>query len=425
MTELVKPPTVDYSPHPTSATSVGYNPFDHGFAQNPYAFYATARRDAPVCYSPLHDVWVVSGYDEIVAVARDPILFSSADNLSFPFPLPAPVEAVMKEGFYPIASGLFNNDPPGHTRARALAMTAFTPARVASMEQTIRALAHSLVDAFVKEGHAELMSQFAHPLPMTVIADLISLPRKDMAQVKAWHDDFMTLFTPDLPLEKQFSCARSLVAYQHYYAALIEERRVDPRDDLTTALVQARLEDTKPFTTEEMVSQLILLLSAGHETTTSLIGTMLRLLLENPEQWRALGENPSLATAAIDESLRFEAPVQMEPRTTTAPAELGGVTIPRGARLHIYYGSANRDSAAFKDPDRFDIHRSKPQRHLAFGHGIHFCIGAGLARLEGRLALEVLRERLPNLRLAPGFAVEYSPSFFFRQPNRIDIVWDS
>ena len=177
VTELAKPPMVDDSPHPTSVTGAGYRPFDHDFAQNPYAFYATARRDAPVCYSPLHDVWLVTGHDELVAVARDPILFSSADNLSFPFQLPAPVQAVMKEGFYPMASGLFNNDPPGHTRARALAMTAFTPARVASMEQAIRALAHGLVDAFVKDGHADLMAQFAYPLPMTVIADLISLPR--------------------------------------------------------------------------------------------------------------------------------------------------------------------------------------------------------------------------------------------------------
>jgi len=425
MTELVKSPMIDDSPHPTSATGVGYKPFDHDFAQNPYAFYAIACRDAPVCYNPLYNVWLVMGHDEVVTVVRDPILFSSADTLTYPFQLPEQVEAIMKEGFHPMPAGLFNNDPPGHTRARALAMTAFTPARVTSMEQPIRALAHSLVDAFVKDGHADLMSQFAYPLPMTVIADLIGLPRKDMAQVKAWHDDWLALYAPDVPLEKQLSCARSLVSYQHYYAALIEDRRVNPRDDLTTALVQSRLEGTKSFTTAEMVSQLILLLSAGHETTTNLIGTMLRLLLENPEQWRALGENPSLATAAIDESLRFEAPVQMEARTATAPAELGGVMIPKGARLHVYYGSANRDSAAFEDPDRFDIHRSKPQRHLAFGHGIHFCIGAVLARLEARIALEVLRERLPNLRLAPGFAVEYAPSLFFRQPNRIEIVWDS
>jgi cytochrome P450 len=410
---------------PHGATSVGerYNPFDPAFSADPYAFYRQACEEAPVCYSPLFDAWVVTGHAELMTVLKEPNLFSSAHILDFPANLPPEVHAVLAEG-YPIVPGLFNNDPPAHTRVRALFSSAFTPRRVAEMEPGIRALAHSLVDRFAADGHADIVSQFAFLLPMTVIADLVGVPREDIPQVKRWHDGWMTLLVPGLPAEQQIACAHSIVAYQRYYAGLIAERRANPRDDLLTAMVEARLEGSTPFTTEEIIIQLVILLSAGHETTTSLISGMLLHLLRHPDQWQALLQDQRLIPAAIEETLRFEAPVQMEPRQTTRPAEVGGVTIPEGASVHPVFGAANRDPQVAADPERFDIHRPGPNRHVAFGWGTHFCIGAALARLEGRVAIETLIERLPNLRLAPGFAPEYAPSFFFRGCTRLPLEWD-
>jgi cytochrome P450 len=338
--------------------------------------------------------------------------------------LPDEVLSILHEGNYPMAPGLLNNDPPAHTRVRALAGSAFSHARIAAMEPGIRALAHALVDDFVKDGEGDLLARFAYPLPMTVIADLVGVEHREMAQVKAWHDAWLSLFVPDLSLDQQLHGARALVAYQRYYTDLIEDRKARPRDDLATALVEARIEGETPFTTPEIVSQLIVLLSAAHETTTSFIANMVRLLLEDPARWREVSADPALIPAAIDESLRFEPPVHMEPRVTRSEASLGGVPIPSGAHVHAIYGAVGRDPALFEDPDRFDLHRPHRHGHMAFGHGVHYCLGAALARLEGRVALEVLKERLPGLRLAPGFAVAYTPNFFFRHPKRVDVQWD-
>jgi cytochrome P450 len=412
------------APHPTAALGAAYNPFAPEFCHDPYSFYAIARRDAPVCWSPLYNVWLVTGRQEITTVLKEPVLFSSADNLNFPLGLPAEVNAVLDEGDNPLARGLFNNDPPAHTRVRVLATSALTPARVAALEPRIRELAHQLIDAFVKDGRADVLSQFAYPIPMTVIADLIGVPRGEMAQVKAWHDDFMKLFTPTLSLAEQVVCARSIVAYQRYYAELIEMRRGSPRDDLVSALLAARLEGERPFSTSEIISQLLILLGAGHETTTNLIGSMLFRLLQEPERWRSVMADPDLIPAAIEETLRFDSPTVLQTRVTTAATELGGISLPKGARLHVFFAAINRDPGIFDDPERFDLRRQNVQRHMALGHGIHFCIGAALARLEGKVALDVILERLPGLRLAPDFAVAYKPSFFFRQPERVDVVWD-
>lgn len=410
-------------PHASAAVGDGYDPFDPVFLSDPYRFYSQARREAPVAYSARYGAWIVSRHQDVVAVLKDPARFSSRHNLDYAVPLPQEVLDVLSQG-YPQAAGLFNNDPPGHTRVRSLFSVAFTPRRIAQMEPQIRALAHQLIDRFAAAGRADLVSQFAHPLPMTVIIDLMGVPREDMAKVKALHDHALTLNVPGLPLEAQIAAAESQVAYQRYYAALIEDRRANPRDDLVSAMVHARFEDAEPFTVPEMITQLIILLAAGHETTTSMISNMVRFLLQHPEQWRALDRDPALIAAAIEETVRFEAPVQMEPRVATEDLQLAGVPIPKGGRVYVLYASGNRDDALVKQPDQFNIHRDRPSHHVGFGYGIHFCIGAALARLEGRVALETLRERLPNLRLAPGYAASYEPSFFFRGPREVLVEWD-
>jgi cytochrome P450 len=411
--------------HPTAVIGRDYNPFDPTFQSNPYPFYARARNEAPVAYCPQFNLWAVTSHELITQALKSPTLFSSLHNLDNPMGLPAEIEAVLAtSGYHPLAPGLFNNDPPGHTRVRALFSKAFTAQRVAGMEAGIRKLTEGLVEKFVQQGHVDLVPALAHPLPMTVIADLLGVPRADMARVKQWHDAWASLYNPQLTLEQQHAAARASVEYQRYYADLLEERAAQPTGDLTTALVQARMEGERPFTPGEMISQMIILLSAGHETTTSLISSLLYNLLRHPEQWQAVKDDPSLIEAAVEETVRFTSPVQMEPRVLKGATELGGVTLPQGARVNILYGAGNHDERAFAAPETFNIHRPQVGRHMGFGWGIHFCIGAPLARLEARVALEVLRERLPHVRLAPGFRPEYEPSFFFRALKKLDLIWD-
>lgn len=415
-------PPVPGDDDPVRAIGRGYDPYAPQYNDDPYPFYARARREAPVAYNPNYNLWPITGHAELMEVLRRPAVFSSAQNLTPTLAPPPEVQAVLDEG-YPPAPGLFNNDPPAHTHARALFSSAFSARRIAELEPRIRDLAHRLVDGFARDGQGDLIKSFAFPLPMTVIADLLGVPREDMPKVKAWHDDWLVLFTVGAPLPRLMEAARSVVAYQRYYAALIEERRAHPRDDLTTALAEATV-DGAHFSMAEMISHMMILLSAGHETTTSLIGHLLMHLLQHPALWRAIDADPGLMGPAIDEAVRFFSPIQSEPRVTTEEVALGGVTLPRGARLHLVYASANRDPSVFPDPDRFDIRRENPTRHLGFGHGIHFCIGAPLARLETRVALEVLRERLPGLRIRPGFVPEYAPDFYFRFLKHLQLEWD-
>lgn len=424
VTHQPAPSDTQACPHAPSAIGAGYNPLDPQFRKDPYPFYARAQREAPVCQSPLFGFWIVTRHEDVVAVLKNPELFSSLPTMDPPVPYPPEVEAVLKEG-YPLVPGMFNNDPPAHTRVRNLFTQAFTPRRVAQLEPRIRSIAHQLVDDFVKEGQADLIKRFAYKLPLQVICELLGIPQQDGEQCKAWHDDWIKLaITLGLSLEEKVACARSIVEYQRYYAALLAKRKADPRDDLTTAMVQARLDGEQPFTTAEMVWQMMVLLSGGHETTTYLISSMLYLLLQHPEQWKALDSDPSLIEAAVEETLRFEPPFPAMARITTAPTELGGVPIPKGARVHVFNAAANRDQEVWKHPDRYDICRDDPQRHLAFGFGVHYCIGAPLARMEGRIALEVLRQRLPGLRLCEGYVPEYAPSFFFRGLRDLPLQWN-
>jgi cytochrome P450 len=413
------------APNDDKAAAIGaaFNPFDPAFGANPYPFYVKARREAPVFFSPHFGLWVVTTYDDILHVLKDTATFSSLQNLSPPVPWPAEVMAVLAEG-YPMPPTLVNNDPPAHNRVRNLFAAAFTPKRIAQMEPRIRGVVNELLQGFEKDGQADLFARLAYPLPMTVICELLGVPPEDRAKVKSLHDEWILSTNPGLPLDRHLECARNIVAYQRYYAAMLEDRKTNPRDDLTTAMVQARVEGETPFTMPEMILQMMVLLSAGHETTSNLIAGTLMLLLQNPEVAREIDQNPSLLADAIEESIRLESPQQMFQRVTTRAVELGGKTIPEGARVLVVYSSANRDEKIYKDPEAMNIHRQNEGRHLAFGYGVHFCIGAPLARLEGRVALEEIRRRLPNLRFSQGYVPEFNQNFFWRGPKELPLVWD-
>jgi cytochrome P450 len=407
----------------TNAPPAFSSRFEPRYVEDPYPLYARLREEAPVHFSPELHLWVVSRHEDVKAVLLDPEDFLSANAFRSPVP-PAPeVLAVLAEGS-PQVPALVDDDPPSHTRMRVIVTKALAQHRVSAMEPRVRALATELVDAFAHEGRADLVARLAFPLPARIIGAILGLPDSDLERLKAWTEDLTVLAAGNAPVPRQVECARGLVAIQKYLAGHIAERRRAPGDDLISALVEARHEDAPPLGDVELISLLTALHFGGHETTTNLLGNVLLLLLREPERLRAVREDPRLIPAVIEEGLRLDAPVQGMMRTTRRAVTLGGVELPEGARLLVLFASANRDAAAFQAPDRFDPHRPDVGRHLAFGLGIHYCIGAPLARLEVRVALEVLLQRLPGLRLAPGDAVQYLPNFLHRGPRRLLAEWD-
>jgi cytochrome P450 len=401
---------------------LGYDPLSAEQHENPYPVFARAHAEAPVFFSERFNLWVVTRYSDIWTVLKDPAHFSSAQSTAVSAAPPREVQQVLREG-YPEVATLVTSDPPAHTRFRSLVNKAFTPRRIAEKEGRIRAIAHELIDGFAADERADFVWQFAYPLPMTVIAGILGVPPADMDRFKRWSDRAVERLSVGLPVERQVECARAIVEFQHYFEERLEERRREPRDDMLTDLVKARIEGQEPLSMAELLSILQQLLVAGNETTTHMLGSLIVLLLEKPERWQEVRGNAELAARAVEEALRMETPVQGLFRTTTSEVELGGVTLPAGAQLQLLYAAGNRDASEFPHPEAFELKRPNANAHLAFGGGEHFCLGAALARLEGRIALQVLGERLPHLRLEPGQSFTHVPHFFMRGYEHVYVRW--
>ncbi len=394
-----------------------FNPF----AEDPYPFYARARREEPITYCPELNAWLVTTYKDIQSILLQPELFSSRDTLSSPVTFyPRTLEALI-EGYLPVPIVL-NSDGAAHARFRVPLTRAFAPARIRALEPFITEVANGLVDAFIHAQKAEIISQFAYPLALEVVLTLLGIPRQDIEQTRQWSHDWLMLMSVQLDEEHQAACARSTVAFQHYLADLLAERQAAPQDDLISSLSRSTAQGNEPLTENELIITLQGLILAGHESTTNMIGTGLRLLLERPERWQTLCQHPAYLAQTVEEILRFDAPIQMFARTTTREVTLGDITLPEDASLLLLYGSGNRDEAVFAQSDDFQLQRS-PNHHLAFGHGVHFCVGASLARLEGKVAFEVLCQRLPHLRLVPGQKLTHIPTLLFRGYERLEVTW--
>ncbi len=404
--------------------TIQYNPLMPDQSENPYPIYAAARAESPVLYSEALGLWIITRYDDVVAVLKDHERFSSMNSLTA-LPMAPEAQAVIDQG-YPELATLVDNDPPGQTRLRNLINKAFTPRIVAKLEPTIYQIAHDLVDSFVHTGNADLISQFAFRLPAIVIADLLGIPRADVDNCRRWGDARVSLMSPgNFSTEQQVAFAHDYLQFQQYLMALLEERRTNPRDDLLSSLVQISSEDDTRASMIELIHMTIQLFNAGHETTTGLIGNAVALLLRHPEQMAAIRSNPGLAASIVEEVLRLDTPVLGLFRITTQDVELGGVTIPQGSQVQVLYASANHDTAIFPEPDHFDIQRHNAQQHVSFGRGVHFCVGAALARVEGHIALEVLLERLPNLRLHADKPPVRKPHIFLRGFEHLYLEWDA
>ncbi len=394
-----------------------FNPF----AEDPYPFYARARQEEPITFCPDLNAWIVTNYKNIQNILLQPDIFSSRDTLSSPVTFyPQTLEELIK-GYLPVPIVL-NTDGTDHTRFRVPLMKAFVPARIRALEPFIREVAHTLVDVFIDNQRADIVSQFAYPLALQVVLTLLGIPRQDIERTRQWSHDWLMLMSVQLDEERQVACAQSTVAFQHYLAGLVVERKNTPQDDLISTLSLSCTPDQLPLTEAELVIMLQGLILAGHESTTNMIGTGLLLLLERPERWRTLCDHPEYIPLAVEEILRFDAPIQMFARTTTREVTIGGVTLPEDASLLLIYGSGNRDESVFTHADEFQPQRT-PNHHLAFGHGVHFCVGAALARLEGRVAFEALCQRLPSLRLVPEQILTHIPTLLFRGYERLAVEW--
>lgn len=396
-----------------------FQPFVNPQLEDPYSFYQRARNEEPIFYSPLLNGYVLTRYQDILTVLKDPARFSSADNLQPIGEYTKEAIEVLRQGF-PMVRDLVNSDGEQHKRLRAPFLKIFVPERLVAMEDSIRAIANKLIDNFINDSHVDILSEFAYPLPLEVILTMYGVPLEMMPQIKQWCHDTTALFSSQLTPEHQLECAHSFVAMQHAVAGLIEERRKVPQNDLISDIQDSDL------SINEMVVVLYGLIVAGHQSASHLIGNGLKILLEHPQLWQAICDDSSLIPAAVEEVLRYEAPVPAMIRTTTAEVSISGVTLPKGTRLFLMYGSANRDESQYRDSDRFSIERFKQTtpNHLAFGHGAHHCIGSNLARREGRIALEILSKRLPNLRLCPNQQLSRNPTLMSRGFTHLYVEWD-
>jgi cytochrome P450 len=403
----------------------GYDPTAAPWRDDPHPVLAQARREEPVFRCPHQDAWVVTRYTDVAHVVSDAGRFSSADVLKRAGSMCPEAQRLMATG-YSMAElrSMIILDPPDHAPVRRVVASAFTPRRVAGLEPRIRAIADDLVDGFAADGEVDLVARFAYPLPLAVITELLETPPGDREDIKRWSDDRIALVWGGLSEEGQVRCARSYVEYQEYLGAIVDERRAHPGDDFVSDLAAAVTSEGRRLERAEIIGQLVSVVSAGHETTTNLIAVGVALLLATG-QWDDLCADPTLAAAAVEETLRFDGPAKAIPRTATTDVELSGVRIPAGDRVLAMLTSANRDEEIFDDAGRFDIHRPHPGHpHLGFGRGQHYCAGAALGRLEGRVAFEVLTRRLPRLRLDTIDPLRFGPNAVIRTLQQLPLRWE-
>lgn len=382
-------------------TDLYWDPFDIEIDTNPYGIWKRMRDEAPVYRNDAYDFWALSRYDDVEAAHRDPATFSSAHGT---------VLEIMSSGEMPQNMMIFL-DPPAHGRLRTLVSRAFTPRRVDGLEPHIRELCALLLDPHVGGDGFDFVQDFGAQLPSMVISELLGVPEEQREEVRLAIDDTFHI-EPGVGMVNDFSLEARIRLWGHLQA-IISDRRANPRDDMITDLVQVEMTEadgsTRRLTDEECSGFVNLLVSAGTETVARLLGWAAILLDQHPDQRTELAADAALLPNAVEELLRYEAPSPVQGRWTTRAVELHGTTIPPDSKVLLLTGSAGRDERHYPDAERFDIHRTF-DNHVSFGYGIHFCIGAALARMEGRIALEEALARFPNWQVDHDAAVRLHTS---------------
>lgn len=403
----------------TGLAGSGAKLFGPEMLADPYPVYQQLRSTHPVTWVPALDAWVVTSYEDVSAALRNPQLSSDRFARARTRLAAKGLEGVLDER----ARSMIHMDPPDHTRLRSLVNKAFTPRAVDAMAGRIQHMVDGFLDAVQVRGGMDAIQDLAYPLPVTVIAEMLGVPPGDRDRFKKWSDEVSMVLSGDaasLPPEvlRQAQAARSELV--EYFRVIVAQRREKPGDDLLTALVRAE-EDGGRLTEEELYSTAVLLLIAGNETTTNLIGNGLLALVRHPDQHRRLWDDAELIAPAVEEMLRYDSPVQMTNRIAKVDLEIHGIRITAGQSVYLMLAAANRDPVQFSAPDRFDVGRTE-NKHLSFGAGPHFCLGAPLARLEAQVVFRALRQRFPGLRLGAE-QIEYRNNFNLRGLKALPVVF--
>ena len=410
----------------------GFLKLNEEILANPYPFYQALREQSPIYREPDYDVFLLSRYEDILEVNAQPEVFSSilVANAPYTDPPAALEDLPAWRDSQPFSDKILSNDPPDHTRHKRLINRFFTPRHVAGLEPRVREITNEIIDTFIDEGEVEFVTQFSHMLPRLVVGELIGLPPED-------HDYFRQYFMDRLDVMAK-AAADPTGAYQRqeeereeitenefltdYFMKAMAERREHPRGDIMSDLANATFVDTKePVALESLVSMITLLYAAGGDANTpELMTNAMLVLLRQPDVMQALRDDPSLAGGFIEEVLRYDTPVPGVFRIALQDTTVGGVPVKRGEKLMVIYGSGNHDAEKFDDGEVFDLGREQTCPHLGFGHGVHYCPGAGLARQEGRVAMQELLRRMGDIRMMEGDP-PYVPSVIQRIPIRLKL----
>ena len=395
---------------------MAFNPTDPAFLQNPYPTYKRLRGESPIFfYEPWHK-WVVTRHSDVSALLRDRRLGRVLANVKV---RTNPEYAAFDD----IQDGsLLELEPPDHTRIRTAVQDVFTPKHVRALEAKIAALCDRLAAQLASnpKRRAELLSDYAEPIPVTVIAELLGVPERERYRLVPWSKAIIGMFEPERTPAMEKEAVKAAGEFAGYVRERIHEKRANPADDLVSRMVTLHDADPERLSEPEIVANAILFLDAGHEAVVNVVGNGMVALLSRPDVWEQLKAHPEYLETAVEEALRFDTPLQFFERVVRDDLEYGGFFWPRGTRLCLYYASGNRDERVFHDPDTFDPTRD-PNPHLSFGLGLHYCIGAPLARLELKHALRALLEHVPDIKLA-GTTV-YQPKNVFRYPTAVQVTY--
>lgn len=419
----------------TARTPDDFSLFDPGVLECPFDFYAVLREQAPAYQIPMMGFWLVSRHEDVKRIAADPETFSSVypellgTGLSFS-PRTDKLDELLATGF-PWKSSLLFTDPPVHTRHRRIIAEAFSPRRIRQLEGSVRAIAGELCDGIVSDlasggsgntGEIDFVHRYSMPLTITVIADALGVSREDTMRFKSWSDTVVERLGMLVPEERDLVLLADYVEFQRYFVDLVHRRREKPEDDLLTDLVAARPGGDEPLDDEELLSFLTVLLVAGNQTSTSLLNSMLLHLLRDPALMARVRTDHALLPPLVEETLRYQSPIQTFFRKTTRDAEVGDVTIPAGSMVLVGFGAANRDERRFACPHEFDVDRPNAREHVAFSFGPHTCPGAGLGRSEARIGMEVFLDRFADVSLPGTGEPRFMPNFMERTIAEFPLV---
>jgi cytochrome P450 len=395
----------------TTPAPFGFAPEDPAFIADPYPVYERLRAEAPLAYDDATDHWLVSRYEDVNALLRDRRLGRTYRHLATDEEMGRPSAPEEHAPFWHLVEhGILDMEPPDHTRVRRLVSKAFTPRMVEAMRDPIDRLMNELVDRVEGGGEFDLLKEIAEPLPVAVIAELLGVPDADRPSLRPWSADICRMYELHPSEDDAVVAVRACEEFSAYLRALSRERRARPTGDLISELALV-VDDGERLTEDELVGTCVLLLNAGHEATVNVTANGWWTLFRHPEALAALRSDPSLVPSAVEELMRWDTPLQLFERWALEDVDLHGRTVPRGAEFGLIFGSANRDPRVFPEPDAFRVDRD-PNPHLTFGAGIHFCLGAPLARIELQTSFGTLLRRMPDLELAE--EPRWKPNFIIR-----------